>query len=62
MCAYARLLNLPSLNVLKNGTKLALEMFGEISAASLCFALCELGEELPESKVIVNFVKLLSFR
>jgi hypothetical protein len=63
LCAYSRLLELPSLSVLKAAVHIAAETFGEISAASLSFALAETtknSSDIPSSSFLVKFASLFS--
>ena len=62
MCAYSRLLELPSLAVLKAATRLAIETFGDVSAATLSYALAETTNNAANvpSSLLVKFASLYS--
>ena len=63
LCAYSRLLELPSLSILKAATRLAMDTFGDVSAASLAYALAETTKnagKVPSSSLLVKFASLFS--
>ena len=62
MCAYSRLLELPSLAVLKAATRLAIDTFGDVSAATLSYALAETTNNAANvpSSLLVKFASLFS--
>ena len=62
MCAYSRLLELPSLAVLKAATRLAIDTFGDVSAATLSYALGETTNNAANvpSSLLVKFASLFS--